>query len=34
MMDIVLLLIVCAIVALALGIDVGFALTWLRGQWR
>ena len=32
MMDIVLLLIICATVVLALGVDLGFALAWLRGR--
>ena len=34
MMDALLLVLVLGVLALALGVDVGAAIVWLRGRWR
>jgi len=34
MMDVLLLVLVVGVLALALGVDLAAALIWLRGRWR
>jgi hypothetical protein len=34
MIDIVFMLAILAVIVLAVGVDIGAAVSWLRGRWR